>query len=182
LIGDGGIGKTKFYERILKGDSIGYRFSNGYNYTEEYNLGSFMINVNGTNVQVNLWDTAGQENKGVFRDCYLEGADGVIVMYDVTERKTHAHVPKWLANIQLISKETQKKLPFVFVCGNKMDLEKKFGQSKCYTYRDTHLKGLYDPKKMFSGKMSVKSEEGMHEPLKRLLSSILDVDESDIEI
>lgn len=182
LLGDGGIGKTKFYERILKGDSIGYRFSNGYNVTDEYNLGSFAMKVNGTNVTVNLWDTAGQEDKGVFRDCYLEGADGVVVMYDVTNRKSHKHIPKWLNNIKLISRDTGKKLPFVFVCGNKVDLKCKFRQSECYTYRDSHLKRLYDPTKLSSGEMSVKSSEGLHDPLIYLIANVLGVDASDIQI
>lgn len=45
------------------------------------------------------WDTAGQERFRTITSAYYRGADGIVVVYDVTEPESFAHVDDWLAEV-----------------------------------------------------------------------------------
>ena len=45
------------------------------------------------------WDTAGQERFRTITSAYYRGADGIVLVYDVTEPESFAHVDEWLAEV-----------------------------------------------------------------------------------
>lgn len=45
------------------------------------------------------WDTAGQERFRTITSAYYRGADGIVLVYDVTEAESFAHVDEWLAEV-----------------------------------------------------------------------------------
>ena len=74
---------------------------------------------NGDNLRMLLIDTAGAEQyKSLSRQYYM-AADGVILVYDVTKRKTFENVERWREEALTHSKEN---VP-IFVVGNKCDIE-----------------------------------------------------------
>ena len=58
-----------------------------------------------------IWDTAGQEKFRNINTSYYKGANGILVVYDITNRESFEHLNSWLIEIEKN--------------GNKNDLEDK---------------------------------------------------------
>lgn len=78
------------------------------------------IEIQGKDISLKIIDTAGSvlENQVYTRKLY-KGAKGIMVIYDVTHKRSFEDVPKWLQDID----ENQEGAPVIFVIGNKCDLE-----------------------------------------------------------
>merc|ERR1711994_312969 len=76
------------------------------------------INIENKTVKLQIWDTAGQERFRTITSAYYRGADGIIMVYDVTIEESFEHVEKWLSEVdEYVSPNTSKLL-----LGNKIDL------------------------------------------------------------
>ena len=73
---------------------------------------------NGKDVRLRIFDTAGQERSRAVSASFIKKADGVILMYDISDLDSFEAVDNWIKSIKEIGKE---KLPIVLV-GNKCDL------------------------------------------------------------
>ena len=72
---------------------------------------------NGESIRLQLWDTAGQDRfRSITRNLY-KGAAGIILIYDVTNRKTFESIKNWVESIRA---EVSNKVVIVLV-GNKID-------------------------------------------------------------
>ena len=69
-------------------------------------------------VRLHVWDTAGQERYDALSYKYYRGANGVMLVYDITTRKSFEDVTMWLENIR---KHCHQDIHAVIV-GNKCDL------------------------------------------------------------
>lgn len=65
-----------------------------------------------------IWDTAGQERFRTISSSYYRGANGVIVVYDVTNRESFNHVEMWIDRIKLYASSEVS----ILLVGNKNDL------------------------------------------------------------
>ncbi|XP_032896108.1 ras-related protein Rab-18-like [Amblyraja radiata] len=54
----------------------------------------------GTCVKHAIWDTAGQERFRTLTLSYYRGAQGVILVYDVTQRETFIRLENWLSELE----------------------------------------------------------------------------------
>ncbi|VBB18222.1 GTP-binding nuclear protein Ran-1 [Yasminevirus sp. GU-2018] len=123
LLGDGATGKTSYFSRISSGDTADYKFSKSYDATRGCNICQIEYKVGKYPITIHIFDTAGQEKFGALRDSYLMGADGVVLMYDLTDSNTKRNViTKWLPEIKriLTVSGTKTTVP-VAVVGNKND-------------------------------------------------------------
>ena len=75
------------------------------------------MKVDGKTVKLQIWDTAGQERFRTITSAYYRGADGVILVYDVTHRESYDHVREWLSEVNKLAPEGTPKL----IIGNKSD-------------------------------------------------------------
>ncbi len=75
------------------------------------------ITINKKRLRLTVWDTGGQERFATVRTLYYKGSSGVLCVFDLTNRESFDHVPKWLDEIKAIAGE----MPVVLV-GNKSDL------------------------------------------------------------
>jgi small GTP-binding protein len=66
-----------------------------------------------------IWDTAGQERFKNITASYYRGGNGVLVVYDITERESFENLNSWLIEIE---KNANKNI-FKLLVGNKCDLE-----------------------------------------------------------
>jgi len=174
LLGDGCTGKSTFFERVSKGDTEDYKFNKKYNATTGCDVCVIPLTVNGKNVDIHLFDTAGQEQFGQLRDCYILGADGAIIMYDITNNDTRQNVFKWVKNIKDLSAKTGTTPPNIVVCGNKLDYRKKCGPSETYAFRTSTLKGCYPTEAHISTSLiSAKSGENLWDGLHLLIKNTL---------
>jgi len=67
--------------------------------------------IDGKKVKVKIWDTAGQEQyKSLTRNFY-RNSNGVVIVYDVTSRKTFNTVKDWISSINdAADKDKEKSL------------------------------------------------------------------------
>ena len=77
------------------------------------------IEVDGKKVKLQIWDTAGQERFKNIQASYYKGANGILVVYDITNRQSFEHVNSWLIEIE----KNGNKNVYKFLIGNKNDLE-----------------------------------------------------------
>ena len=167
LTGDSCTGKSSFFDRISCPDKRQYKYKKSYEATEGFNLKEIMFNTNFGELPVHVWDTAGQEKFGALRSAYVHGADGCIVLYDVTERKTKDNVDYWLKYL----KTNCKSPPIVAVRGNKKDKIKGTHLLDTVRLRQTVLEKTYNYSNSISNDLiSVKNNDGIKETMEWMLS------------
>ncbi|KAI1902244.1 hypothetical protein AGOR_G00042710 [Albula goreensis] len=76
------------------------------------------IAVDGNRAKLAIWDTAGQERFRTLTPSYYRGAQGVILVYDVTKRDTFTRLGNWLNELETYC--TRNDLVKMLV-GNKID-------------------------------------------------------------
>lgn len=76
------------------------------------------MKINKKAIKLQIWDTAGQERYKTITSAYYRGADGIIMVYDVTNEDSFRHINDWLQEVNRYAAETTCKL----LVGNKVDL------------------------------------------------------------
>ncbi len=115
LLGEMNVGKTSLVYRYIEN-----KFRESYKATLGVNLLKKDMEVDGIGVSAQIWDLGGQESFKSLRKLYLEGANGALVMFDLTDRKTFDKLNEWVESFKGIRGEQ----PIVLI-GNKSDLENK---------------------------------------------------------
>jgi len=129
VVGDPHVGKTSlllqyveqtFSERPIATLGVDYKSKN--------------ISHNGQDYNLQIWDTAGQERLLALTASYYSAADGILLVYDVTEKDTYDNIKQWLQEIDRYAPLARKVL-----VGNKIDLNMKkvIDQSMAKDYAET---------------------------------------------
>lgn len=58
------------------------------------------LQINKSTVRLQIWDTAGQERYRTITKAYYKGADGILVVFDLTDKESFLNVDGWLKEIQ----------------------------------------------------------------------------------
>ncbi|WP_371801899.1 GTP-binding protein [Candidatus Lokiarchaeum ossiferum] len=111
-VGDGGCGKTALVVRFSQGF-----FQENYKLTIGVEFAVKTIHINNHNVKLQIWDTGGQERFQYVRPLYYKGSMGCIILFDLTNRESFDHIPKWMDEV----KKESGSIPMLLV-GNKKDL------------------------------------------------------------
>ena len=114
LVGDSGVGKTSLIRRFAKG-----YFSCTVGSTIGVDICVKSLEIDGENVKLQCWDTAGMETFKSLTQSYYGQADAVILVYDLSDKKTFASIPQWLADVK---KHARKKDILKVLVGNKNDM------------------------------------------------------------
>ena len=77
------------------------------------------VTINNKNYTVFFYDTTGQERFRSIALNIVKNADGILLMYDITERDSFKAISEWMNSIKQIK---QKDFPIILI-GNKCDLE-----------------------------------------------------------
>lgn len=75
---------------------------------------------NGKQVKLSIWDTAGQERFRTITASYYRGAQGVVLVYDVSSRESFEALPRWVGEMETYL-GTVAEGPVRVVVGNKVD-------------------------------------------------------------
>lgn len=128
MIGDSGVGKSciltrfaddKFNENFYATIGVDFRFKNIIVNDKSVKL-QIVSKTYYNNIKIQ-WDTAGQERFKTITSAYYRGAHGILVVYDISDKNSFAHVKDWLEDI---SKYTDDN-PIKLIVGNKCDLKKE---------------------------------------------------------
>uniref|UniRef100_A0A8C0EL59 small monomeric GTPase n=1 Tax=Bubo bubo TaxID=30461 RepID=A0A8C0EL59_BUBBB len=77
------------------------------------------VTFNGTRVKLQIWDTAGQERFHTLSTSYFRGAQGFILVYDITNLDSFQSITTWMKDIH----EKAGDEVDVILLGNKCDKE-----------------------------------------------------------
>ena len=83
MIGDSGVGKTCLLLRYAN-DS----FSPTFITTIGIDFKIKNVEIEGKRIKLQIWDTAGQERFRTITTSYFRGAQGILLVYDVTDRRS----------------------------------------------------------------------------------------------
>ena len=114
LVGKSGTGKSSLLMRFADEE-----FSESYISTIGLDFKVRTINLNGKEVKLQIWDTAGQERFQTITSSYYRGADGIFLVFDISNRSSFTHIPHWIKDIK--RQNTNRQTNF-FLLGNKSDL------------------------------------------------------------
>lgn len=115
LIGNSGVGKSSLLLRFTAGKFDDLAPTIGVDFKVK------QITFRGKQVKLTIWDTAGQERFRTLTSTYYRGAQGIILVYDVTRRATFTDLSDaWLKEVERFS--TNKDCIKMLI-GNKVDLE-----------------------------------------------------------
>lgn len=113
MVGDSGVGKSCILEKFLDLSS-----NNAFISTIGVDVRSHVLKLDGHLIKLQVWDTGGQERyRPVLATCY-KNAFGVILVYDVSNKKSFANLQQWLAEVNEFASSDLPKL----LIGNKADL------------------------------------------------------------
>ena len=65
-----------------------------------------------------MWDTAGQERFKSILTSYYKGTHGVLLVYDITDRRSFVDVQNWVNDVEKYGREDVVKT----LIGNKKDI------------------------------------------------------------
>ena len=118
LIGDSSVGKTSMLKRYKKLDISDFHVATiG---IEKYEK---QIKIKGSKneIKFEIIDSSGQERYKAIVNNYYRITDGIILMYDVTNRESFEHLEFWIEDI----KEKSKPNIPIYLIGNKTDLDER---------------------------------------------------------
>jgi Ras-related protein Rab-24 len=115
LLGKASAGKTSLVERYIHnrflGDTVPYQNTIGAAFAAK------TVTVNGTNVIVGIWDTAGSERYEAMSRIYYRGAKAAVVCYDLTDKSSFDRSRFWIGELQKHEEGCK-----IYLCGTKYDL------------------------------------------------------------
>jgi len=121
VIGCSGAGKTSILRRLVDN-----KFTKGTQSTVGIEYFTYVTTIEGKSVKMMIWDTAGQERFYTIAKAYFRSALGVILVFDITDRKSFDQLPRWLRDARM---EADPNCTVILV-GNKSDLAENRSVSK----------------------------------------------------
>lgn len=115
LLGDSGVGKTSLMRQFVSG-----KFENRYKATIGADFFSIDEEIDGHQVKLQLWDTAGAERFASLGTAFYRGADACVLVYDITNADSFSHLTTWATEFTLQAGRKE-----MILVGNKSDLDDK---------------------------------------------------------
>lgn len=106
------MGKTALIVRYIDN-----KFNADYKATLGFEISVKAVANKESNYTLAIWDIAGQDQLAELRRSYIEGAQGAILVYDVTNRESFQDINFWIDQLYKYA----GVVPFILV-GNKIDL------------------------------------------------------------
>jgi small GTP-binding protein len=114
VVGDAGVGKTCLLLRFVRDEwdpdsqsTLGVEFL------------AKVVNTDSHRIQLQLWDTAGQEIFRAVTRGYYHGSAGAVIVFDLTSRDSFTNVDQWLKDLREIARPDITAV----LIGNKLDLD-----------------------------------------------------------
>ena len=123
LIGDSTVGKTCFLTRYFKN-----QFNETFLSTIGIDKEIKHVKVGNESYKITLWDTAGQDRFKCLPKKYYQNADGVLLLFDVTNEETFNNVSNWMKDVKenssknVTSENGKESEIALYLIGNKIDL------------------------------------------------------------
>jgi small GTP-binding protein len=117
ILGNSSVGKTSFIHKYVKND-----FKDSYKNTIGIDYCSRNMKLpTGEEFEIFFYDTAGQEKYKSMSFNLIKKADGILLLYDISERSSFDDINQWIENIKNVKGDN---FPVIMI-GNKCDLEER---------------------------------------------------------
>ncbi|CAN0292930.1 unnamed protein product, partial [Ectocarpus sp. 8 AP-2014] len=120
MLGDSGVGKSSLMDRFME---------DFFSVTKVQTLGvDFKLKtivLNDEEVDLQVWDTAGQQKFHKITQAYYRGSHGIVLVYDMSDPKTLDNTAYWMRSIRDTAGSNRVQICLV---GNKVDLREEVGQ------------------------------------------------------
>ena len=131
LVGDAGVGKTSLLIKYVEKN-----FPENYQTTIGVDFRIKSINRKGYKIKLQVIDTAGQERFQAITKSYFTNIDGILLVFDLTQKESFDNLSSWIERIK--SEQDEKNDFKVILLGNKCDLKNQI------TIFDNDIKELVD--------------------------------------
>ena len=122
------------------------------------------MTINDKLIRVKIWDTAGQEQYKALTKNFYRNSDGVIIVYDVTNKSTFEKVQEWVQSIGEYT-DSEKNIQKVLV-GNKIDLPRQVTTEEGKKLSDMYNIPFYEA--------SAKDNIGIEDFMKKIVGEVLE--------
>eukprot|EP00727_Mastigamoeba_balamuthi_P013120 m51a1_g8430 putative member ras oncogene family (230) ;mRNA; r:348101-349444 len=116
MIGESGVGKSALLSRFVDGN-----FEPNFISTIGVDFKIHYMKMDNKDIKLQVWDTAGQERFRTITTSYYRGANGIMIVFDVTDPASFEKVRYWLSELK---EHVGADMPALLV-GNKIDLTRE---------------------------------------------------------
>jgi len=119
MVGSGGVGKSALTLQFMYDE-----FVEDYEPTKADSYRKKVV-LDGQDSQIDILDTAGQEDYAAIRDNYFRSGEGFLCVFSITDRTSFDDTQEFrdqILRVKGVDSTTAKSIPFLLV-GNKSDLE-----------------------------------------------------------
>ncbi|XP_073969092.1 ras-like protein A [Rhodnius prolixus] len=116
MVGSGGVGKSALTLQFMYDE-----FVEDYEPTKADSYRKKVV-LDGEEVQIDILDTAGQEDYAAIRDNYFRSGEGFLCVFSITEEESFQATQEFRE--QILRVKNDENIPFLLV-GNKGDLDEK---------------------------------------------------------
>lgn len=160
LIGDAAVGKSSIMLRFT--DDC---FDEQQQATIGVDFKVKMLDAGGKRIKMTIWDTAGQERFRTLTSSYYRGAQGIMLVYDVTRRDTFENLERWLEEVETYHPGRGRDVVKLLV-GNKVDCERVVQRSEAEAWARS--------KGMLFLEASAKTQVGISQVFSEVVHKILE--------
>ncbi|RXK36505.1 hypothetical protein M231_06226 [Tremella mesenterica] len=162
LVGNSSVGKSSLLLRFTEDDFL----------ADEDTIATIGVDFKVTRLEVDekkyklaIWDTAGQERFRTLTASYYRGAQGVVLVYDMTSRKTFDELLRWDRELDTYCGDSVVKL----ILGNKAD------KSLARQVTTEEGKAFAESLGALFMECSAKTNEGIEEAFRELVRKIASI-------
>ncbi|XP_017491182.1 PREDICTED: ras-related protein Rab-18-like [Rhagoletis zephyria] len=130
IIGESGVGKSSLIRRFVHD-----KFDDNYDVTIGMDFKGKVVNINGLEYKLALWDTAGAERFRSLTPSFYRKALGAVLVYHVTNRESLAKLETWLAELENYSDNPNIA---TIVVGIKIDRERIISREEGLKFARKH--------------------------------------------
>ncbi|KAL8181469.1 UNVERIFIED_CONTAM: hypothetical protein K2H54_002807 [Gekko kuhli] len=133
FLGDFGVGKTTLFHRIRTGHFLEAAHAFGQHMGMCEKTLPLKHNRSNLQVQISLWDTAGEERFLSLSSCYYRDADAALLTYSLQSPTSFDSLAHWVFVAQQYCGDAD-----IFLLGNKSDLESRVPEEKAERFATEH--------------------------------------------
>ena len=113
-LGESSVGKTCILRRYVEGQFFKNQLS-----TIGIDFKSKTLQIGNHEIRLKIWDTAGEERFRNITSQYYKGAEGIILVFDLTKKESFDKINDWMKQIKV---NTQSDEIAIVLLGNKKDI------------------------------------------------------------
>lgn len=162
VMGDSHVGKTTLIHSFVNNE-----FCEDFKATIGADFFSKTVTVNGREIDLQIWDTAGEERFHSVGAAFYRGTDACLLVYDITQPETFKRVGVWLDDLLSKAGVTNPDTFPIMLFGNKIDLidQRAVATDEAQQWADSKKCGFFE--------VSAKTQENVEIGFQKVLEKFL---------